>query len=90
MRGEIITTSANFSYFYFQVRVYLAAPFSCISTVASLFSLLTAWEECKSVGCCVETEGLFYASTAGKNLSEEELQLPIKSVPQSAILIYEY
>lgn len=38
----------------------------------------------------METEGLFYASTAGKNLSEEELQLPIKSVPQSAILIYEY
>lgn len=38
----------------------------------------------------METGGLLYASVAGKNFSEEELQLAIKYVTQTDLLICEY
>lgn len=38
----------------------------------------------------METGGLLYASIAGKNFSEEELQLPIKYVAQTTLLICKY
>lgn len=72
-------------------------PSQCILTAPFFLFLLLylyclfwlPWKECKSE-FLVETEGVLYASTAGKSLSEGELQLPLKSVTETAHLIYKY
>lgn len=54
------------------------------------FYLLPWGEECKLVRFLVETAGLLYASSTEKQFSEEELQLPIKYVTHTTLLICKY
>lgn len=89
VKGEIITTSTNIFIFSSKLAVYLLHYFLTVPLLyLYCFYLLLLWgEEHKLVGFLVETVGLLYASIAGKNFSEEELQLPIKYVTQTTLLI---